>query len=231
MGKNRQRLVENAPPPGDRRGSIPTWDEIGEDPDKAHDFKWGERCRWPECEEYCDFGYAVHLCIAHVYAVKSAFAKHDRREAERQSRDSEIRAAADAERQEMVDKVTEQINAGTLVTANRALIPGWVYYIQIDGLIKIGYAADVAKRMRSYPPTAQLLAVEPGTLKVEKARHQHFGKHLAKGREWFSDVPELREWIDTLVTQYGTADHMAHKWGREEREPVVANKRIRNRRY
>lgn len=63
--------------------------------------------------------------------------------------------------------------AKTVARVNRSETAelGYVYYIRINQHIKIGYAKDVTKRMRLYPPGSELLAVEPGTMRDEKDRH------------------------------------------------------------
>lgn len=80
----------------------------------------------------------------------------------------------------------------------RATRPGHIYYLFINGAIKIGYSADLEKRLKSYPPNAELLAVHPGTLQTETQMHRKFFNHLAHGREWFHDASEIREHIDEV---------------------------------
>lgn len=75
-----------------------------------------------------------------------------------------------------------------------------VYYLLIDGLVKIGYTQDFHQRIRAYPPTAQLLATESGSVELEKSRHQDFADYLAMGREWFHPGPKLRAHIEALDT-------------------------------
>jgi hypothetical protein len=74
---------------------------------------------------------------------------------------------------------------------------GHVYYIELDGLIKIGFSTELARRIRHYPPTTKFLAAEPGESVLEKRRHAEFA-HLRHGgvkSEWFNDDPGLREHI------------------------------------
>lgn len=72
-----------------------------------------------------------------------------------------------------------------------------IYFIQADigGPIKIGYAGDVANRLRELqcgsPFPLVLLRVENGTLADEKRLHRHFAATRLHG-EWFEPTPELR---------------------------------------
>lgn len=90
--------------------------------------------------------------------------------------------------------------------------PGFVYYIHIDPYIKIGYAKNVRTRMRAYPPNAELLAVEPGSLTIERERHKHFDADRQAGREWFRRSDALNLHIAQLVEQHGDPARYAHRY-------------------
>ena len=102
--------------------------------------------------------------------------------------------------------------------------PGWVYYIRMGDTIKIGYATDVAKRMRAYPPNAELLAAHPGTELLERQIHKQFGEHLARGREWFKPADELLAHIASVVERFGDQSHQAYEYTRPktQEEKVAA---------
>ena len=76
-----------------------------------------------------------------------------------------------------------------------------VYFVQRRGAhIKIGYSTDVASRIvaleREHGPL-RVLAVIPGTRRVEKALHRRFWSARVGG-EWFRPVAELRSFIQEL---------------------------------
>lgn len=89
---------------------------------------------------------------------------------------------------------------------------GIVYYIRMNGLVKIGFTTDLSKRSRAYPPGSELLATEPAGRYTERDRHQQFSRWLARGREWFEESDLLREHIAELVSRYGVPDGMMHKF-------------------
>jgi hypothetical protein len=83
--------------------------------------------------------------------------------------------------------------------AERQPTPGVIYYLMVDGLVKIGYTANLDKRLADYPPSAQLLATEAGDAALEAARHREFGEYLTARREWFTPGPKLRLHIEGLA--------------------------------
>ena len=93
-----------------------------------------------------------------------------------------------------------------------ARAPGFVYYIRIDQHIKIGYAADIAKRMRAYPPSAELLAAHPGTKETEKQIHLEYRRYLDRGREWFSPGKRLLEHIDRVRCEFGDPKILGYQY-------------------
>ncbi|MEH3033348.1 MAG: GIY-YIG nuclease family protein [Aeromicrobium erythreum] len=89
--------------------------------------------------------------------------------------------------------------------------PGWIYYVLIDGRIKIGYSVDVKRRLASYPFDSPLLAMHPGTKQTETEMHQKFAGSKAAGREWFLDTPELRAHIDDVIATFGEPDRARYE--------------------
>lgn len=165
---------------------------------------FGTTCAWSACTDQVDLIYRVGLCLKHANWIRNTMNAVDQQDDDRA--EAMVREMA-AEREATAAK----IDAGIRIERGDR-IPGWVYYIQIDDTIKIGYTKDIWSRTRSYPPTAKLLAVEPGTKTLERRRHSRFVSHLAHGREWFNDVPELREWIATLLTEYGDPSSKAYRF-------------------
>lgn len=83
---------------------------------------------------------------------------------------------------------------------------GYIYYLRVGEHIKIGYAANLEKRLSSYPPDVDLLAVEPGTMKDEHQLHRTFKSFRASGREWYDPRPVLMDHIAKV------AKNKRHTW-------------------
>jgi len=89
---------------------------------------------------------------------------------------------------------------------------GIVYYMRINGQIKIGYTANLTQRSRHYPPGTELLAVEPAGPYTERDRHQQFHRDRVRGREWFEPSSELMEHIAELEKIHEVPHHLMHKY-------------------
>lgn len=160
---------------------------------------------WLECKEFADIDFRVHLCPRHAFHVHTTVQQHLTQSDERSAAQQQWEAEAEAITAAKVDAGEE--------LARSDIAPGWIYYLQIDEkTIKIGYSKDVTARMRQYAPTVKLLAVEPGTPKLERARHSLFHAHLSHGREWFQDAPELQAWIAGVLAKHGDPSDWAYTY-------------------
>lgn len=72
----------------------------------------------------------------------------------------------------------------------------WVYFAERDGLVKIGYSANVEQRMRQLG--ARLLAVMPGGARMERIMHGYFAEYRVHG-EWFHPGMGLKGFIEALL--------------------------------
>ncbi len=93
---------------------------------------------------------------------------------------------------------------------------GLVYYMRINGRIKIGYTTNLTQRSRTYPPGTELLAVEPGTRETEAQRHNQFSRSLAQGREWFAESDAIKAHVAALIEAYKVPTHLMHRHSKHE---------------
>lgn len=117
------------------------------------------RCCWPSCP-FPRYGY-LYLCQTHantVWRYVEDEADESLREAQAKQRPAALK---DHERH------------------------GWVYYLDVGGRLKIGFASDLGSRLRAYPPDTPVLARKRGTMADEKAEHQRCKPWLVAGREWY----------------------------------------------
>lgn len=93
----------------------------------------------------------------------------------------------------------------------RSQLPGWIYYLKVGDLLKIGYATILYDRLRQYPPNITVLAVHPGTRDLETHLHRKFRLHRERGREWYTDAQVIREHISEVNDTFGPAEEQ-HPW-------------------
>lgn len=110
----------------------------------------------------------------------------------------------------------KKLDARMQVMLDAAGAEGWVYYMRINGRIKIGYTTNLRQRSRNYPPGTELLAVEPGDRDLEARRHAQFSRSLAQGREWFAESEDLVQHISALAEQYATPKNAMHNYSVHE---------------
>lgn len=149
-----------------------------------------ELCIWPGCERPA-VAAVMPICDEHAFRV------HDEVEAGllavQNARRLNRQAEADARRSRQEQAVRD----------SKGDAPGWIYYLRIDDKVKIGYTGDITQRMRAYPPGTTVLAVHPGTPRMERELHRQFAAHLVQGREWFRPATEILDHCAAVVAEHG----------------------------
>lgn len=80
--------------------------------------------------------------------------------------------------------------------APEARATGWVYFIRVGDLVKIGYSRNPTQRFYALQPS-EVLHLEPGTMTDERRCHLAFA-HLRVEGELFRPEPDLLAFIDDL---------------------------------
>lgn len=79
-----------------------------------------------------------------------------------------------------------------------------VYYVRMNGFIKIGTTVDIERRMKEfYAQPCDLIAVEPGGVREEKARHAMLAPYRVGSTELFIQCRLLDELIESLTAGAG----------------------------
>lgn len=177
-------------------------------------------CVWPKCKTR----YVMEdlpLCSEHIDEViyKSHTTFWLEKREDRITRARRERAAS--RRSEKVDR--RIIKAA----ATRGNQPGWIYYLHINDMVKIGYTTDIIRRIRDYPPNSPLLGVHPGTPELEKQFHEIFKGSLAQGREWFRLDPDVLAHCEKVRAEYGDPAQFEYRTlaGHETRQVVGTRNR------
>lgn len=145
-------------------------------------------CAWGSCDHDCSDKYPLPFCVQHILFIWSFV-------------DADIRQTGktpDELRAEAFSREPSPAERDRYVARRMAPQPGYVYYLEVGGLIKIGHTRSPGQRGGQYPPTAVLLAIHPGTRADERAAHKQFAAYLETGREWFMDCAEIRTRVDEI---------------------------------
>lgn len=137
-------------------------------PDCAHELKWTRKISRFTC--------------AHCLGAFTPHRLRKRTQENEASRLPESRVAMDA----AIKYLTSQDVGGRNV----------VYYIRFRDALKIGTSTDVVNRV-SHHPLEALLAIEPGSFKLEAHRHKQFAPYRIKG-EWFEYNADTRAMVNTI---------------------------------
>lgn len=141
-------------------------------------------CAFTACTSSRSAKYDAPLCDRHVLHVWAQVQEqHEATVARSQVRLEDDRKAATRE--------------------ERMTAPGTIYYLRVGDHIKVGYASALESRLAAYPPTAELLATHPGTLRDEQRLHKRFAHYRAAGREWYEPHATLMQHIATVVAEHG----------------------------
>ena len=177
-----------------------------------------ERCLWQMCNQRADLRIlraGAQFCRDHTLFMWSIV--------EEELRQSRMTIPEVKAKQERKLQIRETIKETAEQKRNR---PGYVYYLRVGELFKIGFASNLEQRLASYPPGTELLAVEDGTLKLETQRHREFAHSRAAGREWYKPNQPLDHHIQTI------AENGRHTWWEDsewQRKPNVVKPKIKPR--
>lgn len=154
------------------------------------------RCLVPLCDDRPisglreDHTVRLPLCIYHETMVWRTVQQHN-------GRPDIIKAS---ERLAEEDRQRDQAERARHL-ANRN---GSIYYVRLNGLIKVGWSRTVHARLRAYGPDVEVLCIHKGSRDDETNLHRNLRPYLARGREWYEDCPAMRDIIATAVERHGT---------------------------
>lgn len=157
-------------------------------------------------------GWEGYLCEQHADAIWSRVEWNDTDNCDQKVKGAEGReyVRADARKKRTIEK-------------RKPVAMGEIYFVLVDGLIKVGWTSKLADRIRAYGPKATLLANYPGTRSDEAALHRQLTPARSHGREWYSDCDITRMYVNQAIEKHGPPRFESIGW--TEPKQVVAGKR------
>lgn len=80
---------------------------------------------------------------------------------------------------------------------------GHIYFVRLNGLVKVGWSRDVDDRLRAYGPDVEVLVIYEGTRQDETNLHRQLRPVLARGREWYEDGKIIADFVAEAVAKHG----------------------------
>ena len=110
-----------------------------------------------------------------------------------------VEASRDEALRRLREEFAEHAEAVTPPGNIRNGVPGFVYFLRREWLVKVGFSTNPKRRISNLGG-GDLLALMPGYLADERALHARFG-HLRVHDEWFAYTQELAEYIDAIAAE------------------------------
>lgn len=105
-------------------------------------------------------------------------------------------------RQRVVEEIKAERKAD-LAHESHGAVQGQIYFVRINGLVKVGWASKLRSRLKSYGASAEILCHFPASRPDETLLHRQLRPYLAKGREWYQDCKLIEDVVAGYIKQYG----------------------------
>lgn len=109
-----------------------------------------------------------------------------------------------------------------------ALQDGHIYFIRLNGLIKVGWSRILEDRLKAYGPDVEVLCHYKGTRQDETNLHRNLTPYRAKGREWYEDCQLIADMVQQAVELHGQP-YIAASWTVPVEKPLRARKGSRSK--
>lgn len=102
-----------------------------------------------------------------------------------------LKSAGSAITTESADARAARQEAERKKRTQTSLTPGWIYFLELDDKIKVGWTSNLQNRLKDYPPHARMVVEYPATRADERDLHRTLRLSLAAGREWYARTPQV----------------------------------------
>lgn len=103
--------------------------------------------------------------------------------------------------------------------ARKSRQDGDIYYLRLNGLIKVGWSRSIYQRFKAYGPDVEVLCHYPATRTDETNLHRQLRPYLAKGREWYEDCQLIADLVTKAIEQHGPPTVTA-AWTEPKQGPI-----------
>lgn len=187
---------------------------------------WRE-CMVPECPEPArsdelgswrrrqhDVTKSLPLCTRHLVLIAST--------ATNSWYNPDVVAAREQFARKVVAEEIERDRKADLAFESAGATQGQIYFVRLNGLIKVGWSSKLRSRLKSYGASAEILCHYPASRQEETDLHRSLRPYLARGREWYQDCRLIADMVNGLVEKHGQPTLLP---GWTEPKPDVVGKR------
>lgn len=99
-------------------------------------------------------------------------------------------------------EVAEERRSNT-IEENDGAEQGQIYFVRLNGMIKVGWSSKLRSRLKSYGASAEILCHYPASRPEERDLHRQLRPYLAMGREWYQECQLLVDVVAGVIQRHG----------------------------
>lgn len=96
---------------------------------------------------------------------------------------------------------------------------GQIYFLRLNGIIKVGWSKKLRSRLKAYGASAEVLCHYPATRQEETDLHRSLRPYLTKGREWYAECRLIDDLIAAVIEKHGPPTVLPH-WTEPKPEAI-----------
>jgi hypothetical protein len=155
----------------------------------------GERVPWHIFSGRRDVDVELPLCARHLVVIQhQATPTWD---------NPDIVAMREQYARRIVEREVARDKVYRIADENGGHEQGQIYFVRINGMVKVGWSSRLRSRLKSYGASAEILCHYPATRQDETLLHRQLRPYRAKGREWYEDCKLIADVIADSIVRHG----------------------------
>lgn len=174
-------------------------------------------CLIPGCDlqsifipEKTDVDLYLPICNHHAVIIK--------RQLDPRWGDDDV-VALRRQRQQLQEQYQDAMQRVGTMSGNGGATQGQIYFVRLNGLIKVGWSGDLTARLKAYGPEVEILCHYKASRRDETLMHRQLRPYLARGREWYHDCKLIADVVTGIVKQHGEP-HLSAFWTAPKADPI-----------
>lgn len=186
-----------------------------------------DTCCIPGCGEKMPYGVATPIEMRKVNKRLPVCYYHQiiiARQVDFAAADAEFFAVKDRLMKQLVEETIERHREWEMRYQNGdEHFDGQIYFVRLNGMIKVGWSSRLRDRLKSYGASAEVLCHYPGSRADETTLHRQLRTQLARGREWYHDNDVLAHFVSEAIARHGEPTIFPY-WSEPKKPTVTPHK-------